>query len=35
MEMETNIVNDKFFTKLYLKIREEKKFHNISFSSKK
>ena len=36
MEMEINVINNKIFTKLYLKIRVRgKKFHNISFSSKR
>ena len=35
MEMEINDINNKIFTKLYLKLKEEKKFHKISFSSKK
>ena len=36
-EMEINIINNKIFTKLHLKIRVKKKnkFHIISFSSKK
>ena len=36
MEMELNAINNKIFTKLYLKIRvRRREFHNISFSSKK
>ena len=36
IEMEINISNNKIFTKLFLKIRVRgKKFHNISYSSKK
>ena len=36
MAMEINVINNKIFTKLYLKIRvRKKKIHIISFSSKK
>ena len=36
MEIEINVIHNKIFSKLYLKIRVKgKKFHNISFSSKK
>ena len=37
MEMEINVINNKIFTKLYLKtrVRKKNKFHIIPFSSKK
>ena len=35
MEMEINVINNKTFTKLYLKIRVRgKEIHNVSFFSK-
>ena len=35
MKIEINVINNKIFTKLYLKIGVRgKKFHNTSFSSK-
>ena len=36
-EMEINVINNKIFTKLYLKtrVRKKNKFHIIPFSSKK
>ena len=35
MEMEINVIHNKIFTKLSLKIRVEKKNHILPFSSKK